>query len=78
MGIASVPEIGTLSKLQNAVLIAAERQEDGVRLVYHTEVGRHAASTLVIFLVPLLWLVLLLAVMIWRCLRRPGGERVVP
>jgi hypothetical protein len=66
----SVPETGTL--------IAAERQKDGVRLVYHTEVGRHAASTLVIFLVPLLWLVLLLAVMIWRCLRRPGGERVVP
>ena len=72
----SVPETGTLSKLQNAVLIAAERQEDGVRLVYHTEVGRHAASTLVIFLIPLLWLVLILAIMIWRCLRRPGAEPV--
>ena len=74
----SVPEIGTLSKLQNAVLIAAERQEGGVRLVYHTAVGRHAASTLAIFLAPLLWLVLLLVAMLWRCLRRPGGERVVP
>lgn len=73
----SVPENGTLGKLQNAVLLAAERQEGGgVRLIYHTEVGRHAASTLVIFLVPLLWLALMLAAMIWRCLRRPGGEPV--
>ncbi|MGE8504972.1 MAG: hypothetical protein ACN6P1_22370 [Pseudomonas sp.] len=70
----SVPEIGTLSKLQNAVLIAAERKEGGVQLVYHTAVGRHAASTLVIFLVPLLWLVLILAAMIWHCLRGPGGN----
>ncbi|WP_134676565.1 hypothetical protein [Ectopseudomonas khazarica] len=73
----SVPKIGTLSKLQNAVLIAAERQEGGGRLVYHTEVGRHAVSTLVLFLVPLLWLVLILGVMFWRCLRgraRPEGQ----
>jgi hypothetical protein len=73
----AVPASGTLGKLQNAVLIAAERQEGGVRLVYHTEVGRHAASTLVLFLVPLLWLVLILGVMFWRCLRGragPGGE----
>ncbi|WP_233787503.1 hypothetical protein [Pseudomonas yangonensis] len=73
----SVPANGTLSRLQNAVLLAAERQDGGVRLVYHTEVGRHAASTLVLFLVPLLWLVLVLAVMLWRCLR-PGGGRLVP
>jgi hypothetical protein len=69
----SVPANGTLGKLQNAVLLAAEQQDGGVRLVYHTEVGRHAASTLVLFLLPLLWLVLILGVMFWRCLRGRAG-----
>ncbi|MGE8498586.1 MAG: hypothetical protein ACN6O6_13845 [Pseudomonas sp.] len=66
-----MPNNGTLGKLQNAVLIAVEKPEGGgVRLVYHTEVGRQSIASLVLFITPLAWLVLVLSVLVWRCFVR--------
>lgn len=65
-----IPRIGTLGSLQNGVLVAVEQADaGGVRLLYHTEVGRQSVTTLALFIVPLIWLSLVLSVLLWRCVR---------
>nr|WP_290826759.1 hypothetical protein [Halomonas sp.] len=74
-----VPDIGTLSRLQRAVLIAVESRSDGsVRLVYHTAVGLQSTAALLAFIAPLVWLFIVMLALLRRSPRlmrqRTGSE----
>lgn len=70
-----VPDIGTLSRLQRAVLIAVESRSDGgVRLAYHTGVGQQSTPVLLAFIAPLAWLVIVMLMLLRRS-PRPMRER---
>lgn len=74
-----VPDIGTLSRLQRAVLVAVESRSDGgVRLVYHTAVGLQSTAALLAFIAPLLWLFIVMLALLRRSPRlmrqRTGSE----
>ncbi|PAU75527.1 hypothetical protein [Halomonas salipaludis] len=70
-----VPDIGTLSGLQRAVLIAVESRSDGgVRLVYHTAVGLQSTTALLAFIAPLAWLVIVMLMLLRRS-PRPMRQR---
>lgn len=71
-----VPDIGTLSRLQRAVLIAVESRSDGgVRLVYHTAVGLQSTAALLAFIAPLAWLVIVMLMLLRRS-PRPRRQRI--
>ncbi|WP_165677899.1 hypothetical protein [Metapseudomonas otitidis] len=74
--------MGTLSYLQDAVLVEVQQSSDGgTRLIYHTGVGRQATMTLVIYALPLLWLGLVCAILLWRCFitfRHPAADHSGP
>ncbi|WP_234260045.1 hypothetical protein [Halomonas sp. MCCC 1A11062] len=74
-----VPDTGTLSRLQRAVLIDVESRSDGgARLVYHTAVGLQSTAALLAFIAPLAWLVIVMLMLLRRSPRpmrqRTGAE----
>ncbi|MCE8033308.1 hypothetical protein EKK97_04635 [Billgrantia tianxiuensis] len=71
-----IPNIGTLSRLQRAVLIAVESRSDGgVRLLYHTAVGLQSTAALLAFIAPLAWLVIVIFMLLRRS-PRPVRQRI--